>query len=268
VNGLTCSQQGETAMERVFGNDAIWIPSINPGYILSKTVKTAMDKYRVAHNKPVSIIFLQNHGVFVGDNSINGIKDIYSSIMDKISALIKRWPLFSDEVRISNDAGINRLKDTLANLAGGAAVFMRSKEIDALVKDRLSFSSVSSAFTPDHIVYAGSNPLFVELGLGTSDQYPSNQEAAHINAELIEAWNKHVKEIGMNPKIIAIQGMGVFGAAATERAANLALDLWRDAARIAAYSESFGGPLFMTPDKIHFINNWEVERFRVSVSTK
>jgi len=62
--------------------------------------------------------------------------------------------------------------------------------------------------------------------------------------------------------------MGIFAAAATEKAANIALDLFRDSVKVAIYAESFGGPLFMTADKIDFINNWEVERFRSSVSTK
>ena len=83
-----------------------------------------------------------------------------------------------------------------------------------------------------------------------------------------EAWKNHVQKTGMNPKIIAVQGLGIFGAAATEKAANLALDLFKDAIKVSVYAESFGGPLFMTQDKIDFINNWEVERFRASVFTE
>jgi hypothetical protein len=38
--------------------------------------------------------------------------------------------------------------------------------------------------------------------------------------------------------------------------------------KIAVYSESFGGPCFMPQAKIDFINNWEVERYRSSVSAE
>jgi hypothetical protein len=62
--------------------------------------------------------------------------------------------------------------------------------------------------------------------------------------------------------------VGVFGAATTEKAAELSLDLFKDTVKVAVYSESFGGPCFMTADKIDFINNWEVERFRSQISTK
>ena len=258
VNGLTCSQEGEAAAVEIFRGEAVWIPSINPGYVLSKNVKTALDKYSVMRNRKANIIFLQNHGVFVGGDSIDGIKKTYDDIMQAIGSRIKRRPDFSGEEFSSGETQINThisgIIGLLAELTGGAASFMRSAEIAALVKDRASFYPVSSAFTPDHIVYAGSDPLFAESAL---------QEAA-----LQEAWKNHAEKTKKNPKIVAVQGLGVFGAAATEKAAALALDLFKDAVKVAAYTESFGGPLFMTRDKIDFINSWEVERFRASVSAR
>jgi rhamnose utilization protein RhaD (predicted bifunctional aldolase and dehydrogenase) len=258
VNGLTCSRQGETAMWEIFGNDAIWIPSTNPGYILSKTVKTAMDAYSAVNGKAPAIIFLQNHGVFAGGNNVKGVNAQYSEIMHRIDARIKRRPDFAGENHHAANAGdrIREIMQTLTELAG-SAVFLQGSfqgsfqggEIARLVKDRTSFAPVSSAFTPDHIVYAGSDPLFVET-----------------KETLRDAWKDHVQKTGLKPKIVAVQGMGIFGAAQTEKAACLALELFRDAIKVSVYTESFGGPLFMTREQIDFINNWEVERFRSQVS--
>ncbi|MGI6490514.1 MAG: hypothetical protein ACOXZ7_08310 [Sphaerochaeta sp.] len=39
-----------------------------------------------------------------------------------------------------------------------------------------------------------------------------------------------------------------------------------DTVAIAVYSESFGGPKFMTGEMIEFIRNWEVERYRAQVT--
>ena len=258
VNGLTCSQRGETAMTEIFGDEAIWIPSSNPGYVLAKKVKTAMDAYHAKHGKPAAVIFLQNHGVFVGDNSAAEIKEKYAEIMNKIGAKIKRQPDFSDEVKEICDASfaiipglISEIIKTLQELTG-SVVIMRAKELASLLNDRASFAPVSSAFTPDHIVYSGSDPLFTEAITG---------------AELKEAWKSHTDKTGREPKIVAVQGLGVFGAAATEKAANLALDLFCDAVKVAVYAESFGGPSFMSREQIGFINNWEVESYRSKVSS-
>jgi len=256
VNGLTCSLRGEEAMREIFGEKALWIPSTNPGYVLSKKAKTAMDAYNAVHGEAAAVIFLQNHGVFVGDNGADGIKKKYDEIMRKIDACIKKKPDFSDEKRRQaggqDGAVTDEIIKTLAELAG-AAVFLHAGEVSSLVKDRASFAPLSSAFTPDHIVYAGSDPLFT---------------GANTAADIRAAWESHAEKTGRNPKITAVQGLGVFGAAATEKAASLALDLFIDSVKVAKYSVAFGGPRFMTRDEIDFINNWEAERFRTSVSVK
>ena len=257
VNGLTCAQQGEALASEIFGADAIWIPITNPGYILARTVKTAMDEYSATQGKPAAIIILQNHGVFVGDNSVDGIKEIYSEIMRKLGERVKRQPDFSGEKRFPaaaqiNDTAAAEIARTLAELSGAAA-FMQSAEISALVKDRDSFAPVSSAFSPDHIVYAGSCPLFTSVLTAAAIQ---------------DVWKEHTDKTGRAAKIVAVKELGIFSAAANEKTANLALDLFKDTIKVAVYSESFGGPLFMTADKIDFINNWEVERFRTNVLSK
>jgi len=250
VNGLTCSQQGEAAMEEIFGSAAIWIPSANPGYILSLKVKTALDEYTAKFGRSAALIFLQNHGVFVGAGSVDGIKEIYRDIMRRIEEKIKRQPDFSEETREAPAGYLSAVK-----AAGGACTaFLRNREIAAMIQDSPSFYPVSSAFTPDHIVYAGSDPLFTEDITG--------------EAALLEAWKKHTEKFGRAPKITAVQGIGVFGTGSTEKAAELALELFKDAVKVAVFAESFGGPRFMAKDQIDFINNWEVEAFRSKLSTK
>ena len=253
VNGLTCSQRGEAAMTEIFGDKAIWIPSTNPGYILAQTVKNAMDAYSAKHGGNAAVIFLQNHGVFVGADDTNGIKTTYNAIMQKIGSRVTRRPDFSGESREIAGGDKVKLLPVVAELAGGGAAFLRNAEISALVQNRAAFAPVASTFTPDHIVYAGSDPLFTE---------------AKTEAALAEAWKNHAAKTGRNPKIIALEGLGIFGAGPAEKAANLTLDLFKDAVKVAVYAESFGGPRFMSADQIDFINNWEVERFRSSVSTK
>jgi rhamnose utilization protein RhaD (predicted bifunctional aldolase and dehydrogenase) len=270
VNGLTCSQRGEAAMQEIFGDDAIWIPSVNPGYILSQRVLDAMDAYRVKRGKDAAVIFLQNHGVFVGADSIEEIRRIYDEIMAKIGAKTVKQPDFSREIRDTAKAADNspagEMARTLAELAGtcltssGEAAFLCNNEIAALVKDRASFAPVSSAFTPDHIVYAGSHPLFTEA---------SNAAGLALQVQsLREDWNAHTEKTGRKAKLVAVQGLGVFGVGTTEKAALLAVELFKDSVKIAVYAGSFDGPRFMSDDQIDFIDNWEVERFRSSVSAK
>jgi len=265
VNGLTCSQQGESAMKELFGEEAIWIPSTNPGYVLSLTVKKALEEYmRAKHGKAVSIIFLQNHGVFAGSDSTEGIKAIYRDIVKKIEAKIKRRPDFSAETSAAPAA----YTAVLAKLSGGHVAFLCNNEISRLVKDRASFHPVSSAFSPDHIVYAGSDPLFYENGGASPGSTASPGSASLDEAALQKAWKSHTEKTGLQPKIVAVRNVGIFGLGSTEKATGLAIELFTDAIKVAVYSASFGGPLFMSREQIDFINGWEVEAFRSKVSMK
>jgi rhamnose utilization protein RhaD (predicted bifunctional aldolase and dehydrogenase) len=89
-----------------------------------------------------------------------------------------------------------------------------------------------------------------------------------LEDQIRDAWKRHLETIGRPPKIVAVQGRGIFGAGTSEKTASLALELFTDTAKVADYSESFGGPRFMTQEKIDFINNWVVERYRSKVVEK
>jgi rhamnose utilization protein RhaD (predicted bifunctional aldolase and dehydrogenase) len=257
VNGLTCSQKGEAAVGELF--DAVWIPSINPGYILAQAVKKAIDAYRAQKGRDADLIFLQNHGVFAAANSIEEIKKIYETIMDTLQKRIARKPDLSIRTDPGQDAGIQEQADHFGALLCGLAkesgwkdcrcIFSRNVEIEGLIRDRAAFYPVSSAYSPDHIVYAGSDPLFIEAG--------SPAEGA---------WKEHVQKTGRAPKTVAVQGLGVFSLGSSEKTAHDAAELFFDAVKLSVYTESFGGPRFMERDKIDFINNWEVEKYRSKVA--
>jgi rhamnose utilization protein RhaD (predicted bifunctional aldolase and dehydrogenase) len=254
LNGLLCSQEGETAAREIFGDGFLWIPVTNPGYVLSRVVKNALDAYMNRKGKPADTIFLQNHGIFAGAESFEEMRVIHANILDTLKKKMTRLPDFSGKTNTYLDSdAIARLLSACAG-QNSRVVFERNAEFARLTGNRADFTPVSSAFTPDHIVYSGSDPLFIAM---TDNNRAEDQ--------IRDAWELHLKKTGRPPKIAAVQGRGVFGIGASEKTAALALELFTDTAKVAAYSESFGGPRFMTRDKIDFINNWEVERYRSRV---
>ena len=236
VNGLTCSRDADKAARSLFGDDVLWIPISDPGFVLANEVRKT-----IAGRKTPSFFFLQNHGVFVAADSIEEIKLLYTKIIDTIASHIKRKPDMEKENSPCEEEAISQLQ----KISGGVVRFARNNEIAAFVKSRETFAPVASAFTPDHIVYAGSDPLFIEK-----------------KADIEKAWKDHVEKTGRTPKIVALEGEGVFGIGQSEKSSLLALELFNDAVKVAVYTESFGGYRFMTPEKIAFINNWEAEHYR------
>jgi len=255
VNGLCCSQDGEKASKELFP-DAIWISLVNPGYILSKIIKDALDNRQDKKHENKLVILLQNHGIFVAANTIEEINEIYKSVMETLSKKIIKKPDFGNSVDSFGDS--ETIKQEILKIAGKLYTdrtwhikFERNNQIAAFVSDKTAFKPVSSAFTPDHMVYSGSDPLFVDDMSGFEAIFKA-----------------HSEKTSRTPKIIAIKSLGIFGLESSVKAVENALELFRDTQTVAIYSESFGGPLFMYDEMIHFINNWEVERYRTKMAVK
>ena|GEM_PF-2715897 len=127
--------------------------------------------------------------------------------------------------------------------------FENNIEISAAVKDSTSFQKVHSPYTPDHIVYTGTEMLFIE-----------DLERIEQNIEKYRERNE------CYPKVIAVKMTGVFTLGDKEDSSRITMLLFLDALKIAVYTESFGDYRFMNKKQIDFIKNWEVEEFRSKVS--
>jgi rhamnose utilization protein RhaD (predicted bifunctional aldolase and dehydrogenase) len=248
VNGLACGRSGEAAFRRLFARDAIWVPFVDPGYLLAKAVRDAMEAFRGREGRAPSKMIMQNHGLLVAGESPAEIDALSASVMARIKAEIRREPdLSAVEVELSALFAANAEVAALAP-PGSFIAYRADEETLARAASAEAFAPLSSAFTPDHIVYAGHEFLRAEPG------------------RVAAAWKDYAARNGVGPRIVVVAGVGAFSAAASVDAADRAMLLYADACKVAAYAESFGGALHMTREKIDFIRNWEVERYRSSVS--
>ena len=51
-----------------------------------------------------------------------------------------------------------------------------------------------------------------------------------------------------------------------EKSLQTVLEVYLDLMKISYLSEQFGGPHFMSPEQIQFIDNWEVEHYRRKIA--
>jgi rhamnose utilization protein RhaD (predicted bifunctional aldolase and dehydrogenase)/NAD(P)-dependent dehydrogenase (short-subunit alcohol dehydrogenase family) len=257
INGMTCGKDWRLAFDKLFAKDSIWIEPIMPGYILSIKVKAEISNFEKANGKKPSYLFLENHGVFTGADTIEEIDTLIDDLLNRINSKIKNKPDFS-ECAFDTDKAVLiapaiRVLTSGENL--GVAVFNTNKEIMNFVCSAEKFAKVSPAFTPDHMVYCRDKALFIET-----------EEIEAIYTELLEKLNTYKAENGGTPKIIAVKNLGFYACGATKKEADIAAAVFIDAIKVAIYSESFGGGKPMPAELVYSINNWEVERYRKSVS--
>lgn len=240
VNGLTCAQNGEQMVHTLF-SDALWVELVKPGFILANIVRTRLNAHQRETGKVYSLIFLQNHGIFVGGETLEEIQATYESLMRTIEARLVRKPDFS-EVPV-DETSVSPIKTVLQSMCNEDVLFSQTKEYERYLVDEQHFAKIASSFTPDHIVYAGFKPLWVEE-----------------TRDVANAFREYERQNGVKPKIVCVQNLGVFSLGSKP------LPLFRDTVAISTYAESFGGPRFMDDAMISFIRTWEVEKYRSQVA--
>ncbi len=251
VNALTCAANGKEIAEKLFGDSFIWIENTEPGYVLAKKCEAALKE------KDVNIIILENHGIFVGADTVSEVEKLYDGIMEKIENAITEKPDFSDADFDSEKAVLIAPAIRMLTMEDNKSIvsFACNKEIAKVVASKEAFSGIEKAFTPDHLVYHGAYTLFVESAEEIEEQY-----------KLIEnAISSFKEKYSQNPVIIGIEGLGVFAAAKTKKDADTALMLFKDTLKIHSYAKAFGGAKPLPCELIEFLRNWEVEKYRKNV---
>ena len=279
INGLTCGKDGETIARELFGDGALWI-SYSPGYTLAKKVQRGLTQYRKIHSKEPVMILLQNHGVFVGADDPQSIKDTTDGIVAALKIYISQKddkPIFGVRARCSVPLQTEGLvqDSRIKELAPALRAVLTTNEPDGhcpvityngseLVMEFVSSEngetlSQSEAFTPDHIVYCKRKPLWVS-------QKSWDEDAESVADRMETAVKRFVGRYGYTPRIVLIQGLGMFGVGDSKRSADTASAVYEDALRIMKNSAPFGGAHFMNSRQARFIDEWEVESYRRKIA--
>lgn len=256
VNGLMCSNQAAEKTVELFGDDVIYIPYEDPGYILFKVVEKSVLKYREERSKEPAILFLQNHGVFVGGNSVEEIHASYELIEEKLDVAYGVVPA-KETLKLNSLA--DQIVPAVRMMVSGKdlkTVRLTNNTVFEKYLDRENQSTISKPFTPDGIVYANSSFLFVDFS-GEVDEFLKNIQ------ESIEAYTREKRK---PPKVIFISGLGVLVIADHAEGAEILVDVVTDHCRIARFADSFGGQHPMEARQVEFIESWEVEQYRSKIS--
>lgn len=257
VNGLMCSQNAESDLKRIFGSKALYIEYTDPGYVLFKKVEDAIKAFREEDGgAEPAIIWLQNHGIFVGANSIEEIKVLYTKILDKFEKAIQAPVPTETRATCSCTEQILPGIRMMLSKEGLKTLKVRKNELIKYFYDSIgNQAKIARPFTPDAIVYCKSNYIFI-----------NEEEPEAVLAEAAKAIPTFREKFGYLPKVILMKGIGLVAVGDNAAQCDIILDVFEDAMKIAWIAGSFGGPHPMTQAQIDFIDNWEVENYRRSVA--
>ena len=257
VNGLMCSVDAESLCAHFFP-DALYIPYTDPGYTLFKKVYDKIQSYRKLNGADPKVIFLQNHGIFVGADTTEEIEAIYDGIMSKLETMVKPVPEGEAPVCDCVSETVPAIRAILSR--GGRGLKTLKVTNNALVSSFIGgkdeVAAVMKPFTPDGIVYCKSEYIFID---------PKDPEDLVKQAE--RKIELYVARRGHTPKVLLINGIGLVAVGSNAREAQTVTDVFLDSMKVAWYAASFGGEHPMTARQISFIDNWEVENYRRKVAS-
>jgi len=246
VNGLMCANDVLVEVERRFGREALMVEYTDPGYVLFNKLRERISDYIADHDHTPQIIFLQNHGVFVAADTVDEIRRIYFEIDQKISHG-KDISLPSCETTLYGSP-VTEQMDRYFSSRSLCSRSLFCELIGYFTRNRVNMDTVSRPFSPDIIVYCKSSYLLLER-----DMDPDRVTG------LIE---KFETRNGYFPRVILEEGGGLTVVEENDKSLQTVEEVFLDLMKISYLSRQFGGPHFMTPGQISFIDNWEVEHYR------
>jgi rhamnose utilization protein RhaD (predicted bifunctional aldolase and dehydrogenase) len=195
-----------------------------PGASLAEAVSLALTE-----EPNLDVIFLKNHGIVIGGNTINDVNEI---LID-LNKSLKTIPQLTS----------NSCHDSECNIGSGYAK-IDNRDIQALALNTGLFSFLASnwALYPDHVVFLGAYP--------------------HIYKS-VEEFNKERETSDNSPDIIFILGVGVFTNKPISQAMIEQLTCYFNVI-VRQYDDTSLAKL--NNIQISELLNWDAEKYRMSLS--
>src|SRR5215203_1184514 len=258
VNMICCSEGGENLAHECFGHEAVWIPYIRPGFILSKQVGEA-----VRNNPDAKFVLLAKHGLVTWGatheesygrtiEAINRAAEFVASRAGEPFGGRKVQPLAPDRREALLAQVLPTLRGALS--LGSDESSHKILRVDHTSEDVLAFVcgrdseklSQIGAACPDHLVRTKVRPLWVDFD-------PENEDADEAMFD-------------PDPRAIFVQGVGLVAAAKDAKEAALSRDFAYRAINVMRGAHALGGYVSLTEEESYAVEYWPLELYKLTLA--
>jgi len=246
VNGLLCGKEAEFKIRELFRDKALWIASAASGYELFKNAAQGIGHYRSLHNMDPKLIFIKNHGVLIGSDSPEDIKQLLGEVMQQIGSKVISHPMTTEKPVDKSITEILPAIRMMMSQDGLKVIKIRNNSlIESYLADEQQYQKVALPLLPYIIACCRSHYLYVAAELD------SERILSAFKTELMKFREKY----GHDPRLILIRHLGLIAIGDHAKAARERLDLFEDMMKVSYYAENFGGPAFLNDELISFMEN-------------
>ena len=286
INMICCSEGGEKLARECFGDEAVWIPYIRPGFILSKQVGEA-----VRNNPNAKFVLLAKHGLVTwGETHEESYGRTIEAINRAAEFVASRAVEPFDGQAVEPPAPDRRetlLAGILPALRGALSSWSDESShkilrVDHTSEDVLTFvcgrdskelSQVGAA-CPDHLVRTKVKPLWVDFDPereGVEELKDRLREGVARYREDYEAYFSRHEEadeemFDPNPRVVFVQGVGLVAAAKNAKEANLSRDFAYRAINVMRGAHALGGYVSLTEEESYAVEYWPLELYKLTLA--
>jgi rhamnulose-1-phosphate aldolase/alcohol dehydrogenase len=288
INMICCARGGEELARECFGEEAVWIPYIRPGFTLSKQVGEA-----VKNNPSAKLILLAKHGLITWGETH---EESYSRTIEAINRAAEfvasraAEPFGGRSVEplspVQRESLLVEVLPALRGMlsSGSEEASHKILRVDYTSDDVLKFvcgrdskelSQVGAA-CPDHLVRTKVRPLWVDFDSekeGADELKATLREATRRYREEYEAYYVRNRErnpqgdapmFDPNPRVVLIPGVGLVGAAHNAKEAGLSRDFAYRAINVMRGAHALGGYTSLTEEESYAVEYWPLELYKLA----
>ena len=270
-------------IEKIYGNDALFIPYIMPGFILAKKAKTYLEKH-----PNCKLIILDKHGIFTfGDTAkssydamINCVTKAERFILSNKNRFLKQIKSYkkNDIFTVENIAPIIRgiLKNFKASDYENNIIlnFRSNRNILEYVNgEDLNIYSQKGTVTPDHVIRTKPLPMIIKLknlsDLQNFRDYFLKELKKYVKSynHYFENNNKRLAyskiKLDSLPRVILVPGLGFFSIGNNNKNAKIVADLAETNINVILDAEKIGNYKSISKSNAFDMEYWSLEQAKL-----
>jgi rhamnulose-1-phosphate aldolase/alcohol dehydrogenase len=289
TNMIACAENGEQLARECFGDEAIWIPYIRPGFTLSRQVGEA-----VKRNPQAKLALFAKHGLVTwGETG----EESYTRTIDAINRAADfvvergggRAPFGGRKLsRPSPDQQQNHFAAILPTLRGTVSqerpkilLVDTSEAVMEFVcgKDARALSQVGAA-CPDHLIRTKMRPLWIDFD-------PEHDSVDDLKTKLVEGvedyrrwydsyFARNKDNLGTAdddrfdpfPRVVLIAGLGLIGIGQDYGGASLSRDFYHRAIAVINGADTLDTYVSLTEEESFAVEYWPLELYKLKMAPK
>ncbi|WP_326832576.1 bifunctional aldolase/short-chain dehydrogenase [Alicyclobacillus mali (ex Roth et al. 2021)] len=282
IIAICTSTNGREVAKEIFGDRAVWVPYLRPGFALSKLVAEA-----VRANPHCECVLMEKHGLITWGETSEACYANTMRIIDEASEYLKakqrgrvafggvKHPALPQEERRRIAVQILPFVRGIVSKRQGAILsYDDSSEFVEFAgsHDAPSLSQVGAA-CPDHLVHTKRRPLFVDWSPSEGVDALKEKLGAGLTAYRDDYAAYYERNVDLDvpmhdpfPRIILIPGLGAIGTGKNKKMANIALDLYRRAIEVMRGATAIGEFVSLDEKESFDVEYWPLELYKLTLA--